>query len=100
MVDYQVHPRKSTPLDSTSVTTEWDADTASYVALPSGVIYLVVYSTTDVHLVADSSASPPDDDGAVYTKDQTHIIECPDKSTLHHKGLSAGGTLYVTAFHN
>ena len=99
MVDYQVHPRKNTPFDAVTATTDWNGGTTDAIALPDSTVYVVAYSTVDIHLVASDSASDPDSVGAVYAKEQTHIIECPDKPHLHQKGL-AGGTLYVTAFHN
>ena len=102
MVDYQIHPRKNTPCDAKSATTDWD--NTGEIALPADTVYLVCYATENVHLIANSSSNSPDtdglSDGAVYAKEQTHIIECPGKSYLHHKGLSASATLYVTAFHN
>ena len=102
MVDYQVHPRKSTPFGAVSATTDWD--NADEITLPPNTVYVVCYATEPLHLIANNSSTDPDTDGfadgAVYAKEQSHIIECPDKGYLHHKGLSASGTLYVTAFHN
>ncbi|MCE5280334.1 MAG: hypothetical protein ABFD92_07830 [Planctomycetaceae bacterium] len=89
----------STPLAALATTNAWDAN--GELAIPAGSLFLHLYLTEDMFLVASTSADEPAGgaDGAFYPKGQVHLIPCRGQTKLHNKNATAAaGTIYATAF--
>ncbi|MCE5327894.1 MAG: hypothetical protein LLG01_15920 [Planctomycetaceae bacterium] len=89
----------STPLAALATTNAWDAN--GELAIPAGTLFLYVYPSEDMFLVANTSADDPaaGADGVFYAKGQVHMIPCRGQTKLHQKNVTAlTGLIYGTAF--
>lgn len=91
-------PANQTALGTKTSTTGWDNGTEFTLTANSHFVH--VFCDQDTYIICDNSTGNPSTDPAIYRGGDTHKIPCRGQLYLHFKGVTTGGGVDVTTFHN